>query len=402
MPKLSKKKPHRAQGAWKKDVLRLTILLRLRCAPSVPYSVIADILVATKTRIVGHLLRLLGPDSWPVVGDIPEVIPVEDHLCTASLDVGEKERIWVEKNQKWFTGYLQEVCEKAEREDSVHWVKIRDLDNESAQVRIGEVWRAWVRYEGDGTVGSERQRMWRVRGDWRAGSQEDLGHEGIVLQSYVVKQTADLVETETPRRGVVSGDEYSKGRELFFEQMIDGIVADDHHVSKPKKRAVVCKVVGGPRMETIDDKEEEDKETIWRAPKIQYPDTYGPSLEEAYAALLLELKQINSTINDRNWDLSVLNNHCLIPGIAGQDQNAPTSLPDLGQFSDFDSTITSDFEERFKTPEPIPETPVDVWHGYVGDDETTGPSAVMIEAMEQALEQYKKSSHRTKWLKMSG
>lgn len=88
-----KHKVHRNPNAWKKDIQVLTCLLRLRCQPPVPYSIIANLLLKTKPSLMVKLSEKVAPSE----------VTVENGMAD-----------WMEK-------YLEEVYDNLEKWESEPW-----------------------------------------------------------------------------------------------------------------------------------------------------------------------------------------------------------------------------------------------------------------------------------------
>jgi hypothetical protein len=138
-------KVHWGKDAWKKDILLLTCILRLRVQPSVPYHEIANFFLRTLSALMVHLANKVVPD---------EIRPT-------FMGKGMKE---------WLVGYLKEDFNAAEFWESQTWLKARETDE--------AVVREMLRIAGFGEMGyvladeeeMELQIRWRRDGDWKAGS----------------------------------------------------------------------------------------------------------------------------------------------------------------------------------------------------------------------------------------
>ncbi|KAH7419943.1 hypothetical protein BKA64DRAFT_699946 [Cadophora sp. MPI-SDFR-AT-0126] len=145
---MPKHKVHRSPNAWKKDIQVLTCLLRLRCQPPVPYSVISSLLLQTRPSLMVGLSAKVAP----------EVVTPEKGL------------------QEWLENYLQNIYEKGEEWESEAWKLAREWNGDAVRDMVSSAGLGI----GDGgqedefmVMGEEEldlQIRWRKEGDWRAGS----------------------------------------------------------------------------------------------------------------------------------------------------------------------------------------------------------------------------------------
>jgi hypothetical protein len=145
MPKTHK--PHRTPTAYEREILLLTCLLRLRITPSVPYPLIATILLTTLPKHVQQLMRNVAPPS----------------LEHERSENGTKD---------WLAGYFEESYRFGEQGDSGPWLAAGEFDGG----RVREVLKV-VGLEGNGyrVLVDEEARVqvrWRRAGDWRAVGDE--------------------------------------------------------------------------------------------------------------------------------------------------------------------------------------------------------------------------------------
>jgi hypothetical protein len=137
-------KVHKNNNAWKRDILLLTCILRLRVQPSVPYPEIVDLFLRTQPTRMVRLAKVVLKEA-------------------ASTLVGEEMK-------GWLVGYLEEDFKGAEHGEFGTWKKAREMD-ESV---VGEMLRV-AGLDSQGYVLAAQEEMnlqirWRKEGDWRAGS----------------------------------------------------------------------------------------------------------------------------------------------------------------------------------------------------------------------------------------
>ncbi|PVH85317.1 hypothetical protein DL98DRAFT_511781 [Cadophora sp. DSE1049] len=147
---MPKHKVHRSPNAWKKDIQVLTCLLRLRCQPPIPYSLISSLLLQTRPSLMVRLSTRVAPkDVTPGKG-----------------------------LQEWLEMYLQDIYEKGEEWESEAWKLAREWNEDavrdmvrSAGLGVRDEVAGWE--DGFVVMGEEElelQIRWRKKGDWRAGS----------------------------------------------------------------------------------------------------------------------------------------------------------------------------------------------------------------------------------------
>jgi hypothetical protein len=172
-------KVHRSKDAWKKDILLLTCILRLRVQPLLPYLEIADLFLQKIAAHIAHLVKKTAPQElWPTL-----------------VEKGTKE---------WLVGYLEDGFKAAEFWESQTWLKAREID----EMVVKEMLRVTGLDERGYVLAAEEetrlQIRWRKEGDWKAGSVPErtptmmrgvkLSIGGPVFHRMVRKRLAELPE----------------------------------------------------------------------------------------------------------------------------------------------------------------------------------------------------------------
>lgn len=325
-------KPHRARNAWKKDILRLACLLRLRCAPPVPYSAIADLLIRTKPSVIGHLIRHHGPEEL--------VIPAQ----SAELKAGSRE---------WLIGHLEEIYANAVRDASVHWERVRDLSEEEVRSKTAELGLFW--------------------------------DECLVVSDEGFQDTVPEADE----------DEYPREREIFFEDMVSGIVDEPTQLAmRPRKRRKLNPAARNPRQEVMGGEDDE-----WRPPDFDQRDAFKRGLHEQYQELLAQLRVVDEFINACTMEISALEQDVSLEVL----QEPIPLLPDIGQScSDQDSeSVYLNSEATPTVPQLITESEQSEWQNYIsGETGSHGPS-LMEEAAKKAFAEWQNIGGTQGWLEMT-
>jgi hypothetical protein len=102
---MANRKPHKNTN-HKQNIILLTIILRLRLQPSVPYVIIADFLLSTLPEIMPRFAKKVAPQK----------------LQATILEKGMKE---------WLTGWLEEAFDRAEQLCTAEWIRARDWDEDA-------------------------------------------------------------------------------------------------------------------------------------------------------------------------------------------------------------------------------------------------------------------------------
>jgi hypothetical protein len=140
-----KHKIHKSNAGWKRDILLLACILRLRVQPSVPFPEIADLFLRTQPDRMLRLVKHAAPKE----------------IQTIIIENGLKD---------WLVEHLEEDFTVAEIRDFGTWRKAREME-ESV---VGEMLRVsgldFMGYVLTTEKEMQLQIRWRKEGDWRAGS----------------------------------------------------------------------------------------------------------------------------------------------------------------------------------------------------------------------------------------
>ncbi|KAE9378122.1 hypothetical protein N431DRAFT_461665 [Stipitochalara longipes BDJ] len=176
--------------AWKKDILLLICIMRLRVQPEVPYNEIADILLKTLSKhhsgITEKATNLAKLPSATCSNTTLANSTSADLILANSTSVGslvvnnedDEKEMWM---KEWLVQYLEGAFMGAEIQGDQAWWRARDMDSGV----IGELLRA-AGLDGRGYVVASKEEMkvqvrWRREGNWRAGSVP----EGLIVQTNV-------------------------------------------------------------------------------------------------------------------------------------------------------------------------------------------------------------------------